>query len=551
MNILNKNDSKFYLILKIIIVTVFAFTLFLDSILVFSGNIFDKVNQIYFEKVKPINIMFFLLAWIITFFIITIIEKSVDKLEEKVYKKSKKNKSSILFYFIFLIILLICWLPYILSYFPGGIYSDTGSTINQALGIKRLNNHHPILYAFIFKIFFMIGDAFQGGTQLEVELFSIFQVVLMAMVCAYFIYWLYKKDISKKYIILTILFFGICRLIPIYAISLWKDVPFCLALFMYIIFVADIVYYDGKNLEKVWPVIYYNILLILVSFLRNNGKYITFATTIVILIIYRKNILKHLKKFAIISIFSIIMTFVIQGPVYNKLEMNTEYIENVSILFQQVFAVVAKDGEITDEQREFINAVCPIEVIKENYSPCIIDNVKWSGKFNNDFLLANKNKFFKVWLEIGMKHPKIYIEEYLLNTIGFWDINRATMDAYINPTMWGDTDTFIGIKQKDYIQNVTGKTIRNILRPTVPVSSAIYLFILIFGALLTVYRKKYKNLLIYLPAFLVWGTIMIAAPIAFSLRYVYILVLTIPLNLIVPLINTQNEKSSNEGILKK
>lgn len=546
MNIFNKNDSKFYLILKIIIVTVFAFTLFLDSILVFSGNIFDKVDQIYFEKINPINIIIFLLAWIITFFIITIIEKGMDKLEEKVCKKGQKNKQSILFYFLFLIILLICWSPYILSYFPGGIYSDTGSTINQALGNQRLNNHHPILYAFIFKIFFMIGDKFQGGTQLGVELFSIFQVVLMASVCAYFIYWLYKKNISKKYIVLTILFFGICRLIPMYAISLWKDVPFCLALFMYIIFIADIVYYDGKNLEKVWPVIYYNILLILVSFLRNNGKYITFVTTIVILIIYRKNILKYLKKFTIISMFSIIMTFVIQGPVYNKLNMNTEYIENVSVLFQQVFAVVAKDGEITDEQREFINAVCPIEVIKEKYSPCIIDNVKWSGKFNNDLLLANKKKFFKIWLEMGIKHPKIYIEEYLLNTIGFWDINRATMDAYINPTMWGDTDTFIGIKQKDYIQNATGKTIRNILRPTVPISSAIYIFILIFGALLTVYKKKYKNLLIYLPAFLVWGTIMIAVPIAFSLRYVYILVLTIPLNLIVSQINTKSEKINDE-----
>ena len=37
---------------------------------------------------------------------------------------------------------------------------------------------------------------------------------------------------------------------------------------------------------------------------------------------------------------------------------------------------------------------------------------------------------------------------------------------------------------------------------------------------------------------------MIAVPLAFSLRYVYILFLTIPLNLIVPFLKVKNENNS-------
>ena len=58
----------------------------------------------------------------------------------------------------------------------------------------------------------------------------------------------------------------------------------------------------------------------------------------------------------------------------------------------------------------------------------------------------------------------------------------------------------------------------------------------------TVYKKNYKNLLMYLPALFTWGTIMLATPIAFSLRYVYILVLMIPLDFIIPFLSNEKNK---------
>lgn len=530
-------NNKLYYFSKILVTTIFSVVLFLDNILVFEKTIFARVGQIYFANVKISNILVFIGSWIITYVIMTLLEKLVDFVDKRFHVERKTSKKSILVFFLFLVILLICWLPYILSYFPGGIYADTINTLQQALGRMKITNHHPVLYTLIFKVFVKIGMKIQS-LQLGIELFTIFQIVLMAGVISCFLYWLYKRNVSTKIIVLATMFFALCRLIPLYAVSLWKDVPFCLALFGYIIFIAETVYKNGKNLEKLLPSISYSVLLLLVSFLRNNGRYITLAMTICLLIVYRKNIIKGLKKFTSMAVISILIVFIVQGPIYDKYNMNTSFVESIGIPLQQICFVVSTDGNMTEEQRKFVNDMCEIEIIKQKYSPCVVDTIKWADGFHGNFIEDNKEEFMKKWLEIGLQNPKSYIAAYLFNTLGFWDVNQATIDAYINPRMWGNIED---VEQKDYIEEITGHSIREVLEPEKPISSAIYLFVLLFSATLTIYKKRYKNLLIYLPAFFTWGTIMIAAPLAFSFRYVYILFLTLPLTIIVPFLKSEEE----------
>lgn len=262
--------------------------------------------------------------------------------------------------------------------------------------------------------------------------------------------------------------------------------------------------------------------------------------TLILMFTYRKVLLSKLKTFTVISITTLILSLIVQGPVYNHFRLNTQYVENLGILFQQICYVVVNDGNLKEEQKEFINNIYPIEAIKETYNPCIVDKVKWNPRFNNVYLEQNKGKFIKVWFEVLIQNPKSYIKAYLLNTIGFWDINKATFDAYVNPENWGKNETLMGVTQKDYVKIITKNSIREKLYPKAPISSAIFLFILLFGMLFTVYKKRYKNLMIYLPSLLTWGTIMVAAPLAFSLRYVYILVLMVPFSLVIPFLKSDS-----------
>lgn len=528
--------DKVYFIFKLLFCFIVAISLFLDSLVTYTG-LFENITNNNFSNIKLINIMFFLIVFIITYILITICEKITKKIHLKsIYKKNNNHKKYI--FVVIWIVLLICWLPYLLTFFPGGIYSDTRASIYQALGKVRLHNHHPILYAFLWSIFLGIGNLF-GGIQAGINLFSIFQVLCMSLVLAYSIYWLYKKNIKTLYIVLITAFFGLYKLIPLYAVSLWKDIPFCLVMLLYSIFIAEIIYEKGKKLENRKYIVKYIILSTLVAFFRNNGIYIVLITTILLVVVYRKKI----KKFAIFTIIQIIICIIIQGPIYNKLNLTTEFVENLGIPLQQICYVVAEDGNMTEEQKEFINSLCPMQTIKEKYTPCIVDKIKWDSEFNGQFLEENKIKFFEIWLKLFIQNPDSYIKAYLLNTLGYWDINKSDNPAYTSENMWPGVEEKFDITQTDYIKIIFGESIKENLKAKTTISAAVLVVIAVFGMLMCIYNKKYENLLVYVPEIICWATLMVATPIAFSLRYIYIFVLMIPMNIITIFFNKLNEEN--------
>ncbi|MCS5464580.1 hypothetical protein NWO25_06850 [Enterococcus lactis] len=64
--------------------------------------------------------------------------------------------------------------------------------------------------------------------------------------------------------------------------------------------------------------------------------------------------------------------------------------------------------------------------------------------------------------------------------------------------------------------------------------SGTLLWLAIGSALLAIFKKKYRYLLLFLPGMLVFATIMIATPVAFSLRYVFVLALSLPVYILSP-----------------
>ncbi|MCI8273065.1 MAG: hypothetical protein HFJ55_03155 [Clostridia bacterium] len=534
--------DKINLIVRILLAIVFATTIMFDSMIHFDGNIANKLSDTYIKSIELSNIITFFVTMIITYLVLCVIEIISDKIANK-EKEVKERKSGLKVSIITAIVIIILWLPYILSFFPGGVFADSIPSISEALGYAPLHNRNPILHTLILKLFFDIARLFSNNViPLGISLYTIAQVVSMVGIGTYFVYWLYKKNVSFKYIIFSVLFFGVFHLIPLYAISLWKDTVFCMAMFLYILFIADTIYYDGRNLETVRGIIKGVILSLLVMFLRNNGIYIVTLVTLILLIMYRKRIFNVIKPFGITIIITIAITYIIQGPVYNKLNMNTQFVESVGILVQQICYIVSTDGNINEEQKEFINEMCPIDVIKQEYRPCLVDFIKWNEGFNNDFISENKGQFLKVWFQLCIQNPGKSVKAYLLNTMGFWDVNKANRGGYINPRMWPTIENDSNYKQNDYIQMLTGKSIRDKLDSKSPISSAVFFFIILTCAQLTIYKKRYKNLLILVPFFATWITIMIAVPIAFTLRYVYILVLGLPIAIITPFIKQKADK---------
>ena len=442
-----------------------------------------------------------------------------------------------LFYLVSFLLILIAWLPYVLAYFPGGVYVDTFSSIISAYsmddhGLQFVNNHHPILYTMLWRGAILLGRALGQGLFFSAGFFLSIQTLVMASLLAYLVTWVRKKGLGvwMTLTVQTLLMFF--PLFPLYAISLWKDTPFSLALLLFTMCVADyILERDSTRLKNTKYLFYFSLLGILVSFTRNNGKYVVFLTML-LLVLPRLRRWKEYKKMFLSFFLLLSVISVVQGPVYDKLNFNVDTpTESLGIPLQQMCYLVYYDYDLSEEERDYIGSIVSIESIKELYKPCIFDSVKWyAPDFKGNDIQQDPAQFLKCYTKLMLEHPIGGIKAYLLATAGFWAPNIAGNDGYAQTWMWANE---YGLEGTDLLEQWTGHTIRGWISNLKPLSSGFFLLLLIYTAFLLWAGGNFRKALILLPAAVNWLTVMAATPIACSMRYVYILVLLVPIELLL------------------
>ncbi len=504
----------------------FALVFLLDTKLEYSESTIGPFTKVDFNSFLVKDIFLYLLLFGITYVILLFIEKIYDKFSSK--ESIKKN---IPIFKISLVILLVAWLPYILTYFPGGIYYDTFASIKQVEnGFINVTNHNPILYTFLLKGFTTLGEITNVGLKGGIGYFLIFQYLFCTFVLSYAVKVLYQKKIPKWCVYFALAFFAFFPLVPFYVTSIWKDTPFSFVLFLFILFLFD--KWGSTFFHKKSDYVIYFSLAFFVCFLRNNGILIIIGTTIVIYLITKN------KKFEISGAIFLFIILIIQGPVYSCFKLNgSTFVEASAIPFQQIAYTIRSNENISREKLAFIENVIPLEILNNVYIPTNFDTIKFNKNFNTYTFSENKKEFLKVWFQLFPKNISNYTKAYLLQTLGFWDYFRASDTAYIQNTIW---ENEYGLTGTNIIEDITGISLKNILEPKIIFSSAFFVWITLLSFAITFTKRKYKFIIFYLPSLLLWGSIMIGTPIAFSLRYVYVLVLFIPFNVIIPMLPYEN-----------
>ena len=63
------------------------------------------------------------------------------------------------------------------------------------------------------------------------------------------------------------------------------------------------------------------------------------------------------------------------------------------IPLQQVARSVVYEGNISNEEKSFLNEIMPLEKYIDNYRPGLVDHMKWSEDFNTEFLRNIRRSF--------------------------------------------------------------------------------------------------------------------------------------------------------------
>lgn len=428
---------------------------------------------------------------------------------------------------VFSLCLLVSWLPYMLTVAPGNIYVDSLQSIAQMLEHGHpTSNHHPMFYTLMIGVFLKIGTVVFGSANIGVLLYSLFQACVMIFVIVCVLLVLYEKRVPRLLIGVSLAYFMFMPYFPNYAMSMWKDVLYScmlvlLSLLLYMLF-------ERETADWKWFAAY-GVVGVGTLMMRNNGIYVLPVASVMAAWMMRR----HAKRLLISTAAAIAVFVSLSSLATYVWDVKEDFVENVGIPLQQLGYAINHNDSFSEEDREYLYRLAPRDVWGYAYRPCLVDPLKWNPQFDLELLANEKGQFFSVWLRGLLRNPVDYFNAYLLATHGFWQPFVQNLYGYMDVQM---NDNAYGIGFMDLFEKIFGVSLMPILVDyPIIMGSGTLLWLCLLGGVLVLMRR-WKACVVYLPALLNWGTVMIATPVAYSLRYVYAFALGLPLYLLLPLL---------------
>ncbi len=431
-------------------------------------------------------------------------------------------------YCVHLFFMCIAWSLSLLCYFPGVGMNDG---LNVLAGRLASANQFPIFYCIYVVILGKIGNLF-GSLQYAIALYSVFQILICAVLCSAICTWIWNHIHNKLFCILSSIYFVCSPTIAMYSISMIKDTVFGCALIYFCMLLVRLYKKDHSNRYDSLILI---TLSILISTIRSNGIYVILAT-LVCLWIFNK------QKWHLYALTAAVIIFVTMmgNVIMSHYDVKHNFSEVVGIPIQQISAVAAYDGLISEEQKITFEHFIQIEDAASLYNPSSSDPVKWSTAFNRKYLNSHKAEFLHLWADLLPSNFDIYFQAYLDATYWFWiPVQKGSIQSFNSIVTIADNTYLLqfleenGIHDAPIIHGLLFETLRKWL------SYAPYYFregvcfwimiIAMLKCILTQKAKRRETISFFIPQFLVWMTLMVSTPISSSFRYVTFYLYAMPI----------------------
>jgi len=485
-------------------------------------DIDDKV----FDSFELIDILYvvFLIPFFVSILHLVFFSSDEGKLKVKdLTTEGKKHKTLWMRTAGYSVVMLICWLPYYLTYFPGGIGKDDFECAKMCLGQIPWTNHHPVFFTAILNILIKLF----GGTDLTAAfgLMAFCQMLMLSIVLSLVLIWLEHSSAKKGFVYVSLTFFALHPIVAMYSIYITKDVLFACVVIVLALFLVDLCRTIPNNesyLNHKSTLAILGVLSILTIISRNNGIFMIGALAICMFIVlkqYRKQILI---VFTIVFALNGIYKYVLWPAMGIEKQ---SFVESASIPLTQIAYTIYTDGDIDEHDRQYLESIMPFEKVKAEFEPGYVDTYKFSESFDEDIIDSDPGKLIKTWANMLPANFGRYVEAYLFETCGYWHygISNTVATEGVQPNDLG----IIGI---DVIETVSGHSLNSILKELVLVARKLPLLCLFsqmaieFLAVILVtrqYIRKKRSLMIIvmIPFIALWLSVMIATPAYCLFRY--------------------------------
>lgn len=430
-------------------------------------------------------------------------------------------------------LIFVCWTPYLLTFYPAGIVGDGALTLEEALapGVPS-GNHWVVLVILTLRFFLWLGSLFKSDPHFGVFLYAVAQSLLLALACAAVSYKLWRLGAPRWAAWGSAAMYALSGFFASYGMVLWKDTLFSAA----VVWLA-LQLWELKENGPDWKwCVGFSLTALFLCFWRNNGLYVLVLCLAAVAVLLRRKSVRLLACGLAVVVFTMVVT----GPVYDALHIRKDSIsESLSIPLQQIAATIVSGAERTEEQQEFLYGLLPREEWIASYHPSLSDDLKGNDLLDTQQLEARFGEFLKVWAQLLPANFGTYVEAYLMQTLGFWQPG-AFLGNY--------NDYWIGVQDvadrgwhlSDWIYFLIGYSpAQTLQRNTRFVASGTAVWLMILAAVLILAQGRDRRLLILAPFAASWAVLMLAVPIAYSYRYIFMLAVGLPLVCVLPFCSTR------------
>ena len=378
------------------------------------------------------------------------------------------------FFYIWAIIFLF-WMPVFFALYPGAFVYDATEEYVEVIS-RQFTMHHPLLHVLALGGIVHLFEYFGVGANAGIAVYVLLQMLTMSAALSYVVRSLQRWGVTKRYAFITVLFFGIFPLFPLYAVCTAKDGLYTVFLLVSIVSMGNIIMsshitycVSGNGDTKVSSdkdpapsmsdMVIFLISSTLMMMLRNNGLY-AYASTAIILAVtliiditpknapsissdssersssepdsaknsrsqtgiaradYYAGVHYTTSRLLILMALSIVLS--LGGTRILKLATGAtdgEHQEMLTVPIQQLACTYTYSPEaFTPDEEALLKAFIPKDYLT-TYTPRVSDVLK-SG-FDNKYYESHRADFYRLWLTIGARRPLTYLNAHLGTAYGY------------------------------------------------------------------------------------------------------------------------------------
>ena len=378
----------------------------------------------------------------------------------------------------------ISWIFYFMAFYPALMSADSLNQWGQVLSLK-INDLNPAFDTIIIWALTRIWNS--------PAIISLVQITFAAIIYSLGMWRLKRIGVPLSVIWLITVVFSLTPVTGMMFISIWKDIPFSIAVMWVSILLIDIVIQGDTWISRRSNLTNLFVTLLLVSLFRHNGPAILVGLSFILAALYRR----YWKRIMIGCIMTFTLFYLITVPFYNALSIKPSPAWlAMSLPISQISAIEASSSPSALGESAILNKILPLNDWVNLYYPYNVTPILYSPYFDGNYINHHLGAFLQVWIKLVYRHPDVAINDWVnLNSI-IWQIDQP-VGGYTYTTQLGIDPNNLGLQQRTLMPSLRGVleyvdsfTLRPgvvwmIWRP------ALYTYlILLIAVVLTIVRKR-------------------------------------------------------------